>query len=592
LFTFSLTVCIPMKMVRSTVPSNAQQEDQVNGMPRGMSRLCRLLSREEKDDQYWFLKLLAKEKALKSLCHHPYITAFLDLHYSTVEKARSQMKDSVPHLALTLLFLVLVSTMPGHLQDNYLNVLWLAIVPCATVLLIDIISLRWIANKCINKGLDGSLVKDIGHRQESGFERIARYFVTFTHIFGYIISAAALAFGGLASAQRKLLNNALNNALNNGTNIGGGPKCEENQNDKTLKYTLEIMLLVYPMLLMGVEITQMKSAGLRNYIKSSKNRTDLVGIVFAFIIASVSMFFEDICRYGWIPNLIWIVILLSFTQLIYDIVDCLPNNDNFHAQHYLHMVTQVAKKYFALMMWFFPFLMAFAACFKAMANDDKEDEFAPNLFGAFVRTMVWFVGEVENEDMWISDKDGNGIHTKIEDWMAKFILLVFIFLFVVVVMNLMNAVAIVDIQELRNDVIGIRNRKKIKEIIEQNPEVSDKSYTSEIQQDPKPQSDNWFLGLFIDKGYFCESELDEHRRKNFLPEATFSALKECCMEQTWNKVTPRKLCENVVRSISQHSGPASPSVAIPGSSFAVIHETPTNTRSRNHSAPAFDNTRL
>ena len=90
----------------------------------------------------------------------------------------------------------------------------------------------------------------------------------------------------------------------------------------------------------------------------------------------------------------------------------------------------------------------------AMANDEKEDkdgnkiddEFAPNVFGAFVRTMVWFVGEVENEDMWVSDKDGNVIHTKIEDWMAKFILLVFIFLFVVVVMNLMNAVAIVDIQ--------------------------------------------------------------------------------------------------------------------------------------------------
>ena len=70
---------------------------------------------------------------------------------------------------------------------------------------------------------------------------------------------------------------------------------------------------------------------------------EIVGIVFAFIIASVSMYHEDICRYGWIPNLIWIVILLSFTQLIYDIVDCLPNNGNFHAQHYLHMVAQVAK---------------------------------------------------------------------------------------------------------------------------------------------------------------------------------------------------------------------------------------------------------
>ena len=87
---------------------------------------------------------------------------------------------------------------------------------------------------------------------------------------------------------------------------------------------------------------------------------------------------------------------------------------------------------------------------KGVDKDGKEidDEFAPNLFGAFVRTMVWFVGEVENENMWISKRDKNGdtIHLKLEDWMAKFILLVFIFLFVVVVMNLMNAVAIVDIQ--------------------------------------------------------------------------------------------------------------------------------------------------
>ena len=69
----------------------------------------KLLRREKQRDQYWFLKLLAKEEALKPLCSHPYITAFLDLHYSTVEKARSQMNESVPHLALTLLFLVLVS---------------------------------------------------------------------------------------------------------------------------------------------------------------------------------------------------------------------------------------------------------------------------------------------------------------------------------------------------------------------------------------------------------------------------------------------------------------------------------------------------
>ena len=91
-----------------------------------------------------------------------------------------------------------------------------------------------------------------------------------------------------------------------------------------------------------------------------------------------------------------------------------------------------------------------------MANDETEDdEFAPNLYGAFVRTIVWFVGEVENNDMWISKrkKDGNIVHLKIEDWMAKFILLVFIFSFTVVLMNFMNAVAIVDIQ-VNNDLVN------------------------------------------------------------------------------------------------------------------------------------------
>ena len=360
---------IKMDSVNSTEPStSAQQEDQADGMPRGMSKFHRLLSREEKDDPYWCLKLLAKDKSLESLCKHPYITAFLDLHYSIVEKASSQMKDSVPHLALTLLFLVLVSTMPGHLPDNYQNVLWLATVPCATVLLIDMISLSCIANKCIDKSLNGSLVKDIKrYRQEPGFERRARYFVYITHTFGYIISVACLAFGYDVSGPRdNAVSNATDirgsreNAVSNGTHIRG---CEENRYAQ-LKHTLEITLLVYPMLLMGVEITQMKSAGFKGYIDSSKNLTDLVGIVFAVIIALVSMYHKDICHYGWIPNLMWIVILLSFTQLIYDIVDCLPNNDNFHAQHYLHMVTQVAKRYFAIIMWFFPFLMAFAACFK------------------------------------------------------------------------------------------------------------------------------------------------------------------------------------------------------------------------------------
>ena len=79
----------------------------------------------------------------------------------------------------------------------------------------------------------------------------------------------------------------------------------------------------------------------------------------------------------------------------------------------------------------------------------NDNPFARNLYGAFVKAIFWFIGEVENEE-WISKKDDGDekISTalKTEDVLAKFIVLVFIFLFVIVLMNLLNAIAIGDIQ--------------------------------------------------------------------------------------------------------------------------------------------------
>ena len=293
---------------------------------------------------YWFLKLLAKEKALAQLCHHPYITAFLELHYSTVQKARTQMQDSVPHLALLLLLLVLVSTLDGDLHQNYENVLWIATFPCALVLVLDTISFIGSKTQWINKKMGNSLFKDFKKPNTTYFGRFTCIFINLTHVLGYFISIASLICGYLVCEQRKLEGN-------DGTNT------------PLLKQTLEIVLLCYPMLLMGVEITQMMSAGIREYFRSTKNRIDLIEIVFAFVIGSMSMAI-GIDDSPWMPNLIWIVILLSFTQLFHDIVDCLPNNDKFHVQQYLHMFLQVVKRYFVIMMGFCPFLMAFAACFK------------------------------------------------------------------------------------------------------------------------------------------------------------------------------------------------------------------------------------
>ena len=85
-----------------------------------------------------------------------------------------------------------------------------------------------------------------------------------------------------------------------------------------------------------------------------------------------------------------------------------------------------------------------------MTRDHKEGPFAKNLFGSFVRTFVWSVGEVENFDFAPEAQKNDNMdityHTKAEDGLSKFILLIFIFLFVIVMMNVLNAFAIGDIQ--------------------------------------------------------------------------------------------------------------------------------------------------
>ena len=74
-----------------------------------------------------------------------------------------------------------------------------------------------------------------------------------------------------------------------------------------------------------------------------------------------------------------------------------------------------------------------------MANETKSSEgFAKHLFGSLVKTFVWAIGEVGMEDL----KSDNAI----DDVFAKLIFLGFLFLFVIVMMNLLNAVAIQDIQ--------------------------------------------------------------------------------------------------------------------------------------------------
>ena len=54
------------------------------------------------------------------------------------------------------------------------------------------------------------------------------------------------------------------------------------------------------------------------------------------------------------------------------------------------------------------------------------------------------------------------------------------------------------LQQLREDAIKIRNKKKIEEILEQYPKIPS-ALLFNVGDDPEPQSKNWFLQLFLDK---------------------------------------------------------------------------------------------
>ena len=79
----------------------------------------------------------------------------------------------------------------------------------------------------------------------------------------------------------------------------------------------------------------------------------------------------------------------------------------------------------------------------------SDTEFSENFFGALVRTFVMFTGELEYTDFEWKKKtrEEGGLKRSLAGiFFGKSILFAFAFFFVVVVMNLLNAIAIGDIE--------------------------------------------------------------------------------------------------------------------------------------------------
>ena len=88
-----------------------------------------------------------------------------------------------------------------------------------------------------------------------------------------------------------------------------------------------------------------------DYFKLSKNWIDMMGIGFTLITAGTFRFLEHystVSEYSWMPNLIYIMALISLTMTFTDLLHCIPNNDYVQVEQYLHMFYQVSIRYLTI----------------------------------------------------------------------------------------------------------------------------------------------------------------------------------------------------------------------------------------------------
>ena len=137
-------------------------------------------------------------KQLKSLYNHPYITAFLDLHYSAAKKTRTTMIYSIlPHAVIMLLLLQLASSFKGHLNQHYRNLLTLSSVAGFVVILMDVM--------CQKRVLAYLFPTEFKHKGPEHQRLDWKLFVVVVHLIGYVLNlnwtALFLNNGPISSAR-------------------------------------------------------------------------------------------------------------------------------------------------------------------------------------------------------------------------------------------------------------------------------------------------------------------------------------------------------------------------------------------------------
>ena len=304
----------------------------------------------KKADGRSLLSLLVSQDMMQPLCKHPFISAFLDIHYSPLKKLRTQVKDSVAHMTMIMLLLALSATIRGSVEKNYYYE-YLTGLGCFLLLLmmsLDLLSIIGLHTTWIDQLFQGSLVRDRNKKSiKSIFPKTkTEWMHLLLHPIGYMSSTTALICGFHLHFS----------------------KTDEYENRKDWKQGLEIVMLVYSTLLAVKEAVQIANSKFRLYFRRDSNKIDLIAIIATMFIVVVSILKCQIEKDNtntdyppWMFYLILATVLIIWFQMCTDILQSLPLSD---VEQYLNMYLHVAKSYFTIILWFSPFFIAFAVTFQ------------------------------------------------------------------------------------------------------------------------------------------------------------------------------------------------------------------------------------
>jgi len=197
--------------------------------------------------------------------------------------------------------------------------------------------------------------------------------------------------------------------------------------------------VVFLTILLFLREAMQLAVSLKRYVLSPENwlETAVIGLVAAIMYQQRGSEEEVQNSADLRKHLSAIAIVLSWAELI-TLIGKHPNLTRYNV--YVIMFYKVLKTFFFFLIWYVFFILAFALGFYIILHGNPQTEdyrFFNNTWISLVKTSTMFVGELEFGDIPIDD---NSPYQPL----SYMFLLSFVFLIVVVLMNLLNGLAVSD----------------------------------------------------------------------------------------------------------------------------------------------------